>query len=407
VNEVEMNIDRPLSLRTVRDTQDLSPTDTGELRAAILLARSAAGAAASWVLESRVGEDGSLQRTPLHPLPFRIGRAAGLQLVLPSARVSKTHAEIYSDGLTLRVRDLGSRNGTFVNRLPAADAPLHESDVLHVGDYEFRVARDAPAGEEDGNERTLLRTAPLSRHFLEGAAQIRRLLDEGAVTMLFQPIVTLPSARVAACEALGRGLLAGLPESPVELFDLAGALGPEAQAELSRLFRRKAVELLRHHPEPPLLFLNTHPVELERPGLLESLEELRNSAPQVDLVLEIHESALAQPDAIASLRDRLMEINVGLAYDDFGTGQARLFELAEAPPHYLKFDRRFVTGLDHAPTSRQRLVASLVAAARELLVKTVAEGVETTEEAAACVRAGFSHAQGYHFGRPAPVERLG
>ena len=98
-------------------------------------------------------------------------------------------------------------------------------------------------------------------------------------------------------------------------------------------------------------------------------------------MLEIHESALAQTDFITWLRGRLMEINVALAYDDFGAGQARLFELAEAPPHYLKFDRRFVTGLDHAPTSRQRLVASLVAAARELLVKTVAEGVETAEEA--------------------------
>jgi EAL domain-containing protein (putative c-di-GMP-specific phosphodiesterase class I) len=394
-------------LRRARDTQDLSPTDTGQLRAALLEARSAAGAAASWVLESRLGEDGSLQRTPVHPLPFRIGRAAGLQLVLPAAQVSKAHAEIYSDGVTLRVRDLGSRNGTFVNRQPAADAPLHESDILHVGDYEFRVARDAPEGEEDANERTLLRTSPLSRRFLSGAAQVSRLLDEGAVTILFQPIVTLPSARVAACEALGRGRLAGLPESPVELFDLAGALGPEAQAELSRLFRRKAVELFRDRPDPPLLFLNTHPVELERPGLLESLEELRTFAPHLDLVLEIHESALAQTDSIASLRGRLMEINVGLAYDDFGTGQARLFELAEAPPHYLKFDRRFVTGLDHAPTSRQRLVASLVAAARELLVKTVAEGVETAEEGAACMRAGFSHAQGHHFGRPAPVETLG
>jgi EAL domain-containing protein (putative c-di-GMP-specific phosphodiesterase class I) len=52
-------------------------------------------------------------------------------------------------------------------------------------------------------------------------------------------------------------------------------------------------------------------------------------------------------------------------------------------------------------------VASLVAAARELLVSTVAEGVETAEEAAACVHAGFTHAQGYHFGRPAPVGSIG
>ena len=164
--------------------------------------------------------------------------------------------------------------------------------------------------------------------------------------------------------------------------------------------------MIKELPEPPQLFLNTHPAELERPGFIESLEELRDLAPGVDLVLEIHESALAQTDFIVWLRTRLMEINVGLAYDDFGAGQARLFELAEAPPHYHKFDRRFVTGIDHAPVSRQRLVASLVAAARELLVRTVAEGVETAEEAAACRRAGFTHAQGYHFGRPGPVEKI-
>ncbi|HYN01931.1 MAG TPA: EAL domain-containing protein [Vicinamibacteria bacterium] len=393
--------------RTKRDTQRFRAPETGEMRARLLEARASAGAAGLWVLESRLGDNGPLQRTPVQPLPFRVGRGAELQLVLPSAQVSKTHAEIYSDGLALRVRDLDSRNGTFVNREPVADAPVHEGDVLHFGDYEFRVARDLAEQDEGENEGTLVRTAPLTRHFVSGSSQVRQLIDQGAVTTFFQPIVTLPSARVAAYEALGRGRLPGLPESPVELFDIAGELGPDAQAELSRLFRRKAVELVRDRPEPPLLFLNTHPVELEVPGLLESLEELRTLAPQVDLVLEIHESALAQPDFITWLCERLLKINVGLAYDDFGAGQARLFELAEAPPHYLKFDRRFVTGLDHAPTSRQRLVASLVAAARELLVKTVAEGVETAEEGAACMRAGFSHAQGYHFGRPAPVEKLG
>jgi EAL domain-containing protein (putative c-di-GMP-specific phosphodiesterase class I) len=99
-------------------------------------------------------------------------------------------------------------------------------------------------------------------------------------------------------------------------------------------------------------------------------------------------------------------MNVRLAYDDFGAGQARLLELAEAPPHYLKFDRRFVMGIDQAPASRRRLVASLVAAARELLVKTVAEGVETAAEAEVCRDLGFTLAQGYHFGRPASVDTL-
>jgi EAL domain-containing protein (putative c-di-GMP-specific phosphodiesterase class I) len=388
------------------DTLRLSAPETSDMRARLLEARAAAGAAGLWVLESRLGDDASLQRTPVQPLPFRVGRAPGLQLVLSSAHVSKLHAEIYSDGRSVRVRDLGSRNGTFLNRENVTDGPLHDGDVLHVGDFEFRVARGMQEEECPDAEGTMLQTAPLSRHFISGATKIREMIDKGAVTMFFQPIVTLPGAKVVACEALGRGRFPDLPESPVELFDLAGALGPDVQAELSRLFRRKAVELVRDRPEPPLLFVNTHPVELERPGLLESLEELRTFAPNVDLVLEIHESALAQTDFITWLRNRLLEINVGLAYDDFGAGQARLFELAEAPPHYLKFDRRFVTGLEKAPVTRQRLVASLVAAARELLVKTIAEGVENADESYACLRAGFSLAQGYHFGRPVPVEKL-
>jgi EAL domain-containing protein (putative c-di-GMP-specific phosphodiesterase class I) len=390
------------------DTHEFSPSESAEIRKEVAAeARAAAVAVGTWVLESLIGEGGSLQRTPIQPMPFRIGRSAGAQLMLPSTHVSKAHAEIYTDGLTLRVRDLGSRNGTFLNREQVKDGPLHDGDVLHIGNYEFRVAREFVIEEDDSDaEGTIIQTTPLSRNFIAGASRIRELIDQAAVTMYFQPVVTLPGGKVSACEALGRGRFQDLPESPVELFALAEASGPEAQAELSRLFRRKAVELVKDRPEPPRLFVNTHPVELERPGLLESLEELRAYAPHVDLVLEIHESALAQIEGISWLQAKLREINVGLAYDDFGAGQARLFELAEVPPDYLKFDRRFVTGLGSAPVSRQRLVAALVAAASELRVKTIAEGVETPEEASACVRAGFSLAQGYHFGKPMPVEKL-
>jgi EAL domain-containing protein (putative c-di-GMP-specific phosphodiesterase class I) len=390
-----------------RDTLRFDAPDTDGLRDRVLEARARAKDEVSWMLESCTGDGGLLQRTPIQPVPFTLGRAPDSDMVLPSPHVSKHHAEIYSDGDALRVRDLGSRNGTFLNRQPVADAALHRGDILHFGDFEFRITNENGAPEETADTRqTMIHNGALSRQFLSGAADLQELLKEAMITMVFQPIVDMPSRRVVACEALGRGRHPELPENPMELFDIAGQMGSEIQAELSRLFRRKAVEMLKDRPEPPLLFLNTHPSELEQPGLLESLEELRSLAPSLDLVLEIHETALAQTDFIVWLRTRLMEINVGLAYDDFGAGQARLFELAEAPPHYLKFDRRFITGIDHAPSSRQRLVASLVAAARELLVHTVAEGVETAEEAAACLRAGFTHAQGYHFGRPGPVEEL-
>ena len=209
---------------------------------------------------------------------------------------------------------------------------------------------------------------------------------------------------MAAYEALGRGRHPQLPESPLELLRIAETIG--ADAELSRLFRSKSVELTARRIDLPTIFLNTHPIEMARPGLLESLEELREIAPQLDLALEIHESVLTRPAAIAELRAMLLERNIALAYDDFGAGQARLLELAEAPPHYLKFDRRFVSGLDQAPAAKRKLLHSLLGLARELLVETVAEGIETAGEARACAELGFTHAQGFHIGRPRPIEQI-
>jgi EAL domain-containing protein (putative c-di-GMP-specific phosphodiesterase class I) len=222
--------------------------------------------------------------------------------------------------------------------------------------------------------------------------------------MVFQPIVLLSQGTVAAYEALGRGLHPGLDESPLELLRIAETIN--AEAELSRLFRRKAVELAAPRTDLPTIFLNTHPVELARPGLLESLEELRAIAPQLDLALEIHEKVLTHPAAIAELRALLLERNIALAYDDFGAGRARLHELTEAPPHYLKFDQRFVKDLDQASAGKRRLLHSLLGLARELLVKTVAEGIETEAEKRACTEIGFTHGQGFYIGRPRPIEEI-
>ena len=396
-----------------QDTLSLGPGDAQRARAALRLltdANIAVDPRHEWLLESLVDGGRQIRRMPIAPLPFRIGRMPGLDLVLPSQLVSKNHAEIYLGEGALRIRDLRSTNGTFVNRQPVLDAPVLEGDIVHFADFEFRVGRlerVGPADEETDPGPVTVSIGPrmLPQGFVEGTRELRELLDQGMVTVLFQPIVRMPGGHPDAYEVLGRGTHPKLPEGPIELFQIAAGIGKEG--ELSRLFRRKAVETVRHRTDLPTLFLNTHPEEMGQPGLLESLEELRGLAPHLDLALEIHERALAQPQFIVWLRMKLSEIGVGIAYDDFGAGQARLLELAEAPPHYLKFDRRFVSGIDRAPASRRRLLASLVAASRELLVKTVAEGVETAAEAEVCAKVGFSHAQGFHFARPAPLDRIG
>jgi EAL domain-containing protein (putative c-di-GMP-specific phosphodiesterase class I) len=363
-----------------------------------------------WYLET-VSEGGTLRRVRIGVLPFRVGRRHGLELVLPAESVSKLHAEIYAGGQGLRLRDLGSRNGSFVNRVLIEDTTLVEGDVVHFADFEFRVGRSdlSDSKPESGpfikSTTVAVKRPGLPHRFAEGTRELRELLREDQVTMVFQPIVLLARGTVAAYEALGRGLHPGLlDKGPLELLQIAESIGREA--ELSRLFRRKAVELAADRRDLPTVFLNTHPVELNRPGLLESLDELRKMAPQLELALEIHESVLTRPHQIAELRALLHERNIALAYDDFGAGQARLLELAEAPPHYLKFDHRFISGLDQAPLNRRRLLQSLLSLARELGVKTVAEGIETPAEARVCAEIGFTHAQGFHMGRPRAIEEL-
>ena len=364
----------------------------------------------SWYLEA-ARDASNTRRISLLALPFRVGRRSDLELVLPGTSVSKLHAEIYAQGDTLHLRDLGSTNGTFHNRKPVEAAPLREGDVIHFGDMEFRLGREAEATQsreqrqqKEAATTVSIRQGGLSQHFVPGTREMKEMLRNAAVTVYYQPIVLLPGGRVVAYEALGRGRHPGLSESPLDLFQIAESMGTEA--ELSRLLRHAAVELVAGRPDMPTLFLNTHPKELSEPGLLESLEELRILAPQMDLALEIHESVLTDVAVIRELRTLLSERNIALAYDDFGAGQSRLLELAEAPPHYLKFDRRFIDGIAAASPSKRHLLASLVSTARDLLVKTVAEGIETKAEAEVCTRLGFTHAQGYYFGRPMPIEKM-
>ena len=89
---------------------------------------------------------------------------------------------------------------------------------------------------------------------------------------------------------------------------------------------------------------------------------------------------------------------MGLAYDDFGAGQARLKELFEVPPDVLKFDLKFVHGIAFSPPQHRATIQSLIRIVRDLNVVPLAEGVETTEEAVVCQELGFELAQGYLFG---------
>lgn len=352
-----------------------------------------------WYLEGFVDEERRLRRVPILNLPFSIGRQVGLDLTLGSSLASGRHAEIFEQGGRLMIRDQGSTNGTFLNRdRLTGEAPLEEGDIVHFATLEFRLGLLEPGQTEALFGSTLAMKSELPELLVDRTRRFRELLDTGAVTSVYQPIVRLAGRETVAFEILGRGALEGLPTNIGELFELAAVTGTEA--ELSRLFRLQGITDCARLASPLRFFFNTHPAELREPGLLEAVEELHNEFPQVAMTLEIHEAAVTDPGTMRTIKSRLTDLDIKLAYDDFGAGQARLVELAEAPPDYLKFDRALIKEIDRAADSRQRLLEGLAKMAIELGISLIAEGVENAAETAVCEAMGFEYGQGYHLGRP-------
>lgn len=355
-----------------------------------------------WVLEGYPSDDGRLVRVPLFVLPFRIGRAPEAELSLRQPEVSSTHAEIVATESGLTLRDLGARNGTFVNHTRVTGAvPLQDGDVLHFASTEFRLVHRPDLGALEPTITQAHAVGHLPRRFFPNPKGFQELLSSEQFQVHFQPIVHLQQGRsIVAWEALGRPTMAGLPDNPAELFRMAEDL--DSASALSRAMRIAAVRQARGLPgERVVLFVNTHPAEMEDPLLLPSLAEARRIAPDVQLVLEIHEGAVTALARMKELAADLATLEVQLAYDDFGAGQARLLELVEAPPAYLKFDRSMIEGLPSANHGRRQLVRALIAMVRGFGITTLAEGVETNEEAKLCEELGFELGQGWAYGKPA------
>jgi EAL domain-containing protein (putative c-di-GMP-specific phosphodiesterase class I) len=370
----------------------------------------AMGAATTWWLE-RIAADGTPLAVPLRPLPFRIGRDDDNQLVVIAPGVSRHHARLDLQRGALVLTDLGSTNGTWVNR-SRIEGPraLAVHDIVHVGDAEFRVRRaDLPSPETGPvhaeGERTVIAPvgATLSEHFVANEAQFRAFLAGEGMTAALQPILTL-DGQLFAWELLGRCTKPGLPAAPMQLFSLAARL--HCEAELSASFRRHGVQAVMAKRRQATLFANAHPRETFEPAFVAGIAALMRAHPGLQLVVEIHEAAVVDTARMKDLAARLAELEVRFAYDDFGAGQARLVELGEVPPHFVKFDIGLVHGLHAAGPRKQRLVADLVRLVNDLGSVPLAEGIEAEADGALCRDMGFRLFQGFLVGKPMPVEAL-
>ncbi|WP_236657488.1 sensor domain-containing phosphodiesterase [Acidisarcina polymorpha] len=239
------------------------------------------------------------------------------------------------------------------------------------------------------------------------AEQVRAGLRNNEFVPFFQPVVVLHSGEVAGMEVLARwqhgSLGVVLPGAFVGVAEQAGVIG-----ELTGMLMQKAFRAATLLPEPQWLAFNVSPYMLHDLTLPERILEAATAVafPLDRVVIEITESALLENLQHAqAISMELKTHGCRLALDDFGTGYSSLLHLQSLPFDGLKVDRSFVGSMTENRESR-KIVSAVVGLGQSLGLTTVAEGVETGEQAEMLLLLGCEMGQGWLFGKPVPAERL-
>ena len=235
-----------------------------------------------------------------------------------------------------------------------------------------------------------------------GGDDFDRLLKEGRIRTLFQPIVSLSDGSVFGYEALSRGPIGTRLESADALFSTAAERGVSAQLE--RICRFRAIANASSIPPGAYLFLNISPRVFEERNEALSRDVVdQNRLAQERIVLEITEKqAIEDFDLFKRTLLHYNRQGFKVAIDDAGAGHNSLRAVTEVRPHYIKLDIALVRDIDR-DRAKNALVSAIIIFARRIDAKVLAEGIETVEELATLIEIGVEYGQGFLLARPSSV----
>jgi EAL domain-containing protein (putative c-di-GMP-specific phosphodiesterase class I) len=248
------------------------------------------------------------------------------------------------------------------------------------------------------------------RQKLELETALHRAIERDELVLHYQPKIDVRAAKMVGAEALMRWQRGGKLVPPGEFIPLAEDTG--LIVPISDWALREAARQARLWQDA-FGFADSIAVNLpsrlfERSDLVEHIHQCvtQFGVPHRVIHLEITEDNLMKElqNVIPSLH-RLNEIGVEISIDDFGTGYSSLAYLTTLPISELKIDRSFVRDLGITPQS-SAVVTAIIALARSLGLRVVAEGVETLRQMEVLHRLGCGVMQGFLFSRAVPPEEL-
>ncbi|MHB1240525.1 MAG: bifunctional diguanylate cyclase/phosphodiesterase [Gammaproteobacteria bacterium] len=288
-------------------------------------------------------------------------------------------------------------------------APEHGTEATHLirnGDIAMNQAKKLgsrhafydPAQGKDSRQRLAL------------ASELRRAIEEGQMTLYYQPKVGFKTGMVCGAEALirwfhpRRGMIP--PDEFIPLAEQTGLINPLTDWVLGEVARQTAV--WRAAGLGIAVAANLSARNLRDPALVDKVRRLSaaHNAGAGWLELEVTESAIMDdPDTAWDILVRLSDMGIALFIDDFGTGYSSLGYLRKLPVDAVKIDKSFVLEMLTNADS-EAIVRSTIDLAHDLGLKVVAEGVEDQATWDRLVDFGCDVAQGYHISRPLPDEQF-
>ena len=343
-------------------------------------------------------------------------------------------ARLDADSFAIAVGDLpGHADGTTILR-DRLEQPL--SEAIDIGGHALRIGFRTGIAlyPDDGsnaeqllnNAESAMKQALLSgeRHFYFDPATQARMAEKLALendlrqaveaqqfVLYFQPRVDLARGRIVGAEALIRwhhpekGLVP--PAQFIPLAEETGLILPIGDWVIRSVCQQLAQwQRTERHVVP--ISLNLSAAQFKGGRVLDTLHQaIAQHEVKAKLIeLELTESLLMNdPQAATAILRAFRNMGVRLSLDDFGTGYSSLAYLSRFPFDFLKIDRAFVAGVpDNVEDGA--IAKAIIALAKQLNLRTVAEGIETEEQLRFLYQHGCDEMQGFLFSKPVPVERF-
>lgn len=227
------------------------------------------------------------------------------------------------------------------------------------------------------------------------------ILKTGAISTVYQPIISLESGSTLGYEALSR---ISIPQCELSIEDLFKIAAQQYKLwELEQLCRSKALENATDKPCNTKLFINVDPNIIHDPNIFQGFT--RGKLKQYglcpdDIVFEITErSAINHMDTFTATLTHYQSQHFKIAIDDFGSGYSGMNRVIAFSPNFIKIDMELIRNIN-TDAVKKSAVAAIVKFCKDSGIKTIAEGIETEGELKTLIELSIDYGQGYFLAKP-------